>query len=220
MTLPWVALRSRLGGGQVLTPADAGAVSARSGPVPSGPARFDRARLGWNSRFDTVLPQAIVHCATARDVAETIAFADRYGIELAVRSGGHCFAGHSTGQGVVVDVSPMRSVRVYGDVAAVGAGARLGYAYERLDELGRTIPGGTCPSVGITGLTLGGGLGILGRRYGVTSDRLTAAQVVLASGDIIDCDERRHPDLFWALRGAGAGNFGIVTSLSFRIVPW
>jgi FAD/FMN-containing dehydrogenase len=112
MTLPWVALRSRLGGGQVLTPADAGAVSARSGPVPSGPARFDRARLGWNSRFDTVLPQAIVHCATARDVAETIAFADRYGIELAVRSGGHCFAGHSTGQGVVVDVSPMRSVRV------------------------------------------------------------------------------------------------------------
>lgn len=209
MTPPWDTLRRRLDGGQVLTQAD----------VPSGPGLFNTARLGWNSRFAAVLPQAIVRCATARDVAETIAFADRYGIELAVRSGGHCFAGHSTGRGVVVDVSPMRSVRVDGDVAAIGAGARLGHVYERLDERGRTIPGGTCPSVGVAGLTLGGGLGILGRRYGVTSDRLTAAQVVLASGDVVDCDERRQPDLFWALRGAGTGNFGIVTSLSFRTVP-
>ncbi len=209
MTPPWDALRRRLDGGQVLTSADTGPAAAR----------FDTARLGWNSRFDAVLPQAIVRCATARDVAETIAFADGYGIELSVRSGGHCFAEHSTGRGVVVDVSPMRSVRVDGDVAATGAGARLGHIYELLDGLGRTIPGGTCPSVGVAGLTLGGGLGILGRRYGVTSDRLTAAQVVLASGDIVDCDERRHPDLFWALRGAGTGNFGIVISLSFRTVP-
>jgi len=219
MTPPWDALRRRLDGGQVLTPADAGPAPARSGTEASGAALFDTARLGWNSRFDAVLPQAIVRCATARDVAETIAFAGRYGIELAVRSGGHCFAGHSTGPGVVADVSPMRSVRVDGDVAAIGAGARLGHVYDRLEELGRTIPGGTCPSVGVAGLTLGGGLGILGRRYGVTSDRLTAAQVVLASGEIVDCDERRHSDLFWALRGAGAGNFGIVTSLSFRTVP-
>jgi FAD/FMN-containing dehydrogenase len=214
MTPPWDALQHRLDGGQVLTPAVAG-----SGTVPSGPASFDTARLGWNSRFDAVRPHAIVRCATAKDVAETIGFAGRYGIELAVRSGGHCFAGHSAGRGVVADVSPMRSVRVDGDVAAIGAGARLGPVYERLEELGRTIPGGTCPSVGVAGLTLGGGLGILGRRYGVTSDRLTAAQVVLASGDVVDCDERRHPDLFWALRGAGPGNFGIVTSLSFRTVP-
>ena len=219
MTPPWDALRRRLDGGQVLTPADAGSAPARSGTAPHGPALFNTARLGWNSRFDGVMPQAIVRCASARDVAETIAFAGRYGIELAVRSGGHCFAGHSTGPGVVVDVSPMRSVRMDSDVAAIGAGARLGQVYDRLDELGRTIPGGTCPSVGVAGLTLGGGLGILGRRYGVTSDRLTAAQVVLASGDIVDCDERRHPDLFWALRGAGTGNFGIVTSLALRTVP-
>jgi FAD/FMN-containing dehydrogenase len=207
MTPPWDALRRRLDGGQVLTQADA------------GPALFDTARLGWNSRFDVVRPQAVVRCATAKDVAETIGFAGRHGIELAVRSGGHCFAGHSAGHGVVVDVSPMRSVRVDGDMAVIGAGARLGPIYERLEELGRTVSGGTCPSVGVAGLTLGGGLGILGRRYGVTSDRLSAAQVVLASGDVVDCDERRHPDLFWALRGAGPGNFGTVTSLSFRTVP-
>ncbi len=219
MTPPWDALQRRLDSGQVLTPPGAEPARARSSTVPSDAALFDTARLGWNSRFDAVLPQAIVRCATARDVAETMAFAGHYSIELAVRSGGHCFAGHSTGWGVVVDVSPMRSVRMDGDVAAIGAGARLGHVYERLDERGRTIPGGTCPSVGVAGLTLGGGLGILGRRYGVTSDRLIAAQVVLASGDIIDCDERRHPDLFWALRGGGPGNFGIVTSLSFRTVP-
>ena len=219
MTPPWDALQRRLDGGQVLTPAEARPATIRSGTAASGPALFDTARLGWNSRFDAVRPQAVVRCATAKDVAETIAFAGRHGMELAVRSGGHCFAGHSGGQGVVVDVSPMRSVQVDGDVAAIGAGARLGHVYERLEEQGVAIPGGTCPSVGVAGLTLGGGLGILGRRYGVTSDRLTAAQVVLASGDVVDCDERRHPDLFWALRGAGAGNFGIVTSLSFGAVP-
>ncbi|MBO0787532.1 MAG: FAD-binding oxidoreductase, partial [Actinobacteria bacterium] len=101
MTPPWDALQRRLGGGQVLTPAEAGPAAARSGGVPSGPAAFDEARLGWNSRFDSVVPQAVVSCATAGDVAETIAFAGRYGIGLAVRSGGHCFAGHSGGRGVV-----------------------------------------------------------------------------------------------------------------------
>jgi hypothetical protein len=200
----WDKLGHRLDGGQVLLPGSPG---------------FDAARLGFNSRFHAVRPAAIVRCATARDVAQTIALAGEQQAGIAVRSGGHCFAGRSTSEGVVIDVSPMTSVQVDGEVAAIGAGARLGHVYAALETLGRTIPGGTCPSVGIAGLALGGGLGILGRQYGVTSDRLTAARVVLASGEIIDCDERRHPDLFWALRGAGAGNFGVVTSLSFRTVP-
>jgi hypothetical protein len=100
-----------------------------------------------------------------------------------------------------------------------GAGTRLGGLYAALQPHGVTIPGGTCPSVGIAGLALGGGLGILGRTYGVTSDRLVGAQVVLADGRVVDCDEHHEADLFWALRGAGAGNFGVVTSLVFRPVP-
>ena len=127
-------------------------------------------------------------------------------------------AGPST-RGVVVHVSPVGSVAVSGDRATIGAGARLGPVYEALDGDGLAIPGGTCPSVGIAGLTLGGGLGILGRSYGVTSDRLVSAQVVLADARIVDCDDERHDDLFWAIRGAGAANFGVVTSLTFRTVP-
>jgi len=105
------------------------------------------------------------------------------------------------------------------DVATVGAGARLGEVYEALQQHDVTIPAGTCPPVGVAGLTLGGGLGILGRKYGVTSDRLIGAQVVLADGRILDCDQSHNEDLFWALRGAGGGNFGVVTSLVFQTVP-
>lgn len=91
--------------------------------------------------------------------------------------------------------------------------------YAALEQHDVTIPGSTCPLVGIAGLTLGGGLGILGKRYGLTSDRLLGVQIVLADGRILDCDESHHEDLFWALRVAGSGNFGVVTSLVFRPVP-
>jgi FAD/FMN-containing dehydrogenase len=104
-------------------------------------------------------------------------------------------------------------------VATVGAGAPLGDVYEALQAHDLAIPGGTCPPVGVAGLTLGGGLGILGRTYGVTSDHLIGAEVVLADGRVLQCDDHHDEDLFWALRGAGAGNFGVVTSLAFRPVP-
>jgi FAD/FMN-containing dehydrogenase len=113
----------------------------------------------------------------------------------------------------------MDSVSVAGGVATVSAGARLGGVYESLQQHGVALPAGTCPMVGIGGLTLGGGLGILGRAYGVTSDHLIGAQIVLADGRTIGCDQTRDSDLFWALRGAGAGNLGVVTSLVFRTVP-
>jgi FAD/FMN-containing dehydrogenase len=184
-----------------------------------GSAVFDEVRMPFNARFRDVLPQTIVLCATPEDVSETISFVARHGLENAIRSGGHCFAGHSSTRGVVIDVTPMRSVSVSGGVATVGAGARLGELYDALQEHGVTIPGGTCPPVGVAGLTLGGGLGILGRMYGVTSDLLIGAQIVLANGRIVECDENHDEDLFWALRGAGAGNFGVVTSLMFRTVP-
>jgi FAD/FMN-containing dehydrogenase len=110
-------------------------------------------------------------------------------------------------------------VTVAGGVATVGAGARLGEVDKALQEHDLAIPGGTCPPVGVAGLTLGGGLGILGRKYGVTCDHLVGAEVVLADGRILSCDDHHEDDLFWALCGAGAGNFGVVTTLVFRAVP-
>ena len=186
--------------------------------LPDSPS-YERVVKPFNARFHGVQPRAIVMCATPQDVAETISFLDRNGLESSIRSGGHCFAGNSSTPGVVINVTPMDAVSVSGGLATIGAGARLGKVYEVLQEHNVTIPGGTCPPVGIAGLTLGGGLGILGRKYGVTSDRLISAQIVLADGRILDCDESHNEDLFWALRGAGSGNFGVVTSLTFRTVP-
>jgi FAD/FMN-containing dehydrogenase len=184
-----------------------------------GSAAYEQARPPFIAGFEELQPQAVVRCAAAQDVAQALAFARRRGLRVGVRSGGHCFAGSSSTRGLVIDLSPMRSVVVAGGVARVGAGARLGEVYQRLGEHGLTVPAGTCPTVGIGGLTLGGGHGILGRAYGLTLDHLLGAEVVLADGRVAVCDQDHDGDLFWALRGAGAGNFGVVTSLAFRPRP-
>jgi FAD/FMN-containing dehydrogenase len=186
--------------------------------LPDSPA-YESRRSGFNARFDAVRPAAIVSCASPEDVVEAISYLRRHDLAHATRSGGHCFAGHSTTDGVVIDVSPMRSLELDGDAAIIGAGATLGDVYDALQLDGRAIPGGTCPPVGIAGLALGGGLGILGRLYGVLSDRLIGAQIVLADGRVVECGDDRDQELFWALRGAGTGNFGVVTSLAVRTVP-
>src|SRR5215471_5424711 len=173
----------------------------------------------FNARFAGVVPRAVVACTSAADVAETILLASRRGVGIAIRGSGHCFAGRSAGRGMVIDTTPMNAVSVTGGLAVAGAGARLGEVYQALLTAGLTIPGGTCPSVGIAGLTLGGGLGMLGRSYGLTCDHLQAAQVVLADGRLISCDGQHDAELFWALRGAGAGSFGVLTKLVFRPVP-
>ncbi|MGA9598391.1 MAG: FAD-binding oxidoreductase [Acidimicrobiia bacterium] len=187
--------------------------------VLSDDADFDQVRKGPIARFDNVLPAAIVLCRSAEDVAAAVSFAGRSGIAPTVRSGGHSFAGYSTGSGMVIDVSPMRSISVVGGVATVGAGARLGEVYDAMDQRSLTIPAGCGPTVGIAGLTLGGGLGILGRSHGLTADSLIGAEVVMADARIVTCDSDHEPDLFWALRGAGACGFGVVTSLVFRTMP-
>jgi FAD/FMN-containing dehydrogenase len=191
-----------------------GAIAGRV--VLPGSPDYDSLRKPSIPRFHDVRPQAVVRCETPTDVAETIRLARRTGLRTAARSGGHCFAGHSSTDGVVIDVTPMRSVSVSGANATVGAGARLGAVYDSLDEHDLTIAAGCGPTVGIAGLTLGGGLGILGRTHGLTADNLLAAQVVLADGRVVDCDDHHDEELFWALRGAGGGNFGVVTSLVFR----
>jgi FAD/FMN-containing dehydrogenase len=204
MTTPsWQALQDALDGELVL---------------PDAPG-YGPATLAFNARFDDVRPEALARCATLGDVAETIAFAARHDLHAVPRCGGHCFAGHSATTGVIIDVTPMHTVVVDAGLATIGAGARLGDVYEALQAHGLAIPGGTCPGVGIAGLTLGGGLGILGRKHGLTCDQLVAAEIVLADGRIVICDEGHDEQLFWALRGAGAGTFGVVTSFVFRTVP-
>jgi FAD/FMN-containing dehydrogenase len=135
------------------------------------------------------------------------------------RGGGHCFAGRSSTEGIVLDLTPMNAVSMHAGLATIGAGARLAEVYAGLHRHGLTLPAGCGATVGIAGLTLGGGLGLLGRRYGLTSDRLRAAQIVLPNGRIVHCDAEEQPDLFWALRGAAGGQFGVVTKLVFEPVP-
>jgi FAD/FMN-containing dehydrogenase len=164
-------------------------------------------------RFAGIRPAAVLPCATPADVAAALARARHQGLPVAVRGGGHCFAGRSSTTGVVVDVSPMTGVRVDGDRATIGAGTRLAEVYDRLAGHGRTLPAGCGPTVGIAGLTLGGGLGILGRRHGLTCDHLLGARVVLADGREVEAGD----DLLWVLRGGGAP--GVVTELTFATVP-
>jgi hypothetical protein len=202
-TTDWNALASALAGDVVLP----------------GSSEYEVARTPAMARFFDLRPQAVVRCRTPQDVADALALARRWEIPVAARSGGHCFAGCSSTSGVLLDVGPMDAITVADDTVTVGAGVRLGRLYDALAEQARTIAGGCGPSVGIAGLTLGGGLGILGRRHGLTSDQLLAATVVLADGRVVDCDEHRHADLFWALRGAGGLRFGLVTRLVLRTVP-
>jgi FAD binding domain/Berberine and berberine like len=187
--------------------------------VLPGSSRYEEVRRPQIPRFHDVRPQAVVLCRTPEDVAEAIAFARRASIELAVRSGGHDFAGRSSGPGIVLDLTPMHSLEVSDSLATVGPGFRLGDLYAALARHEVTIPAGCGATVGIGGQALGGGLGLLGRSRGLTSDQLVAAQVVLADGRVVDCDEQRHEDLFWALRGAGAQGVGVVTRLTLRTLP-
>jgi FAD/FMN-containing dehydrogenase len=184
-----------------------------------GDSGYDTARKPAIARFTDVRPAAVVRCAGADDVAAAIALARADGLPVAVRSGGHCFAGRSSTTGVVIDVSPIDAIAVADGEATIGAGARLGAVYEALDAHGVTVPAGCGTDVGVSGLTLGGGLGLLGRMHGLTSDRLLGAEVVLADGRAVVCDADREPDLFWALRGGGAGGFGVVTALRLATLP-
>ena len=184
-----------------------------------GTEEYEAHRAPAIARFLDVRPRYVARCASVADVVEALSLARREGLPVAVRSGGHDFEGRSSCDGVVVDVGPMDAVSVDGPVAVIGAGARLGDVYDALDAHGLTLAAGCGPDVGISGLTLGGGLGILGRLHGLTCDQVLSARVVLADGIVVECDESREPDLFWLLRGAGAGRAGVVVEWTFRTVP-
>jgi FAD/FMN-containing dehydrogenase len=159
----------------------------------------------------------VVRCATPNDVAAAIGLTAEQGLPVAVRAGGHSFTGQSSTTGVLIDLAPMNRIEVEDGRLRVGAGARLGQVYDELAAQGLTVLAGCGATVGIAGLTLGGGLGILGRMHGLTSDRLLAAEVVLPDGRRLTCNSAEHPDLFWLLRGGGC--LGVVTELRFATVP-
>ncbi|HEX5039995.1 MAG TPA: FAD-binding oxidoreductase [Candidatus Limnocylindria bacterium] len=180
---------------------------------------YDEARRTANGRYDGVRPAAIVRCATPSDVQEALSLARRRGLGIVARCGGHSMDGRSSTEGVVIDVTPMHDIAISADGVTVGAGTRLGTMYDTLADGGLMVPAGSCPSVGIAGLTLGGGLGFVGRKYGLTCDHLRAASVVLADGRIVDTDQDHDPDLLWALRGGGMLAMGIVTRFVFTPRP-
>jgi FAD/FMN-containing dehydrogenase len=164
-------------------------------------------------------PGVIVRVADAADVAAVIAIARDTGAELAVRSGGHSNAAHSTTLGgIVLDVRDLdhMDIDVAGRTAWIGSGATAGAVTAALAEHGLAIGFGDTGSVGVGGIALGGGVGYLVRRYGLTIDSLLAAELVTADGQVLQVDETSHPDLFWAIRGGG-GNFGVATKFRFRL---
>ncbi|MBP2337328.1 FAD/FMN-containing dehydrogenase [Saccharothrix coeruleofusca] len=201
----WARLRDRLSG-ELLLPGEVG---------------YDTARLPFNSLFDHHRPAAIARCARPQDVRLCLDEARESGVRVAARGGGHSYAAYSTPhEGLVVDLAPMAAVEVRSDgTAVVGAGARLREVYAALTAAGRCLPLGNCPSVGIAGFTLGGGLGWVDRTFGLACDWLRSARVVTVDGRLLTASAECEPDLFWALRGGGGGNFGVVTSFEFATVP-
>ncbi|WP_437876064.1 FAD-binding oxidoreductase [Sorangium sp. So ce513] len=188
--------------------------------LPGDPG-YDDAREVYNARFSR-RPSAVVFCQDAQDVANAVRCATARGVEIRARSGRHCYEGFSVvDAGLVIDVSDLRTVRVDRGrgVAVVGAGADLITVYDALGQVGVTIPAGSCPTVGVAGLTLGGGFGLLSRALGLTCDSLLAVEMVTAEGEVIRADERENQDLLWASQGGGGGNFGVVTSFTFKTHP-
>jgi FAD/FMN-containing dehydrogenase len=186
---------------------------------PDSPG-YEAIRQPVNAAYREVRPRLVVACRSVSDVVAAVRYATATGDRVAPRGGGHCFAGRSSTDGIVLDLSGLDGIWMGDDrVATIGAGARLEQVYGALHARGWTLPAGCGPTVGITGLTLGGGIGLVGRKHGLTCDHLVGAQVVLPSGSVVDCDHDHEPDLFWGLRGAGGGQFGVVTSLRFDTVP-
>ncbi|MET0701548.1 MAG: FAD-binding oxidoreductase [Mycobacterium sp.] len=193
--------------------------------VRPGDADYPVARRSWNLLFNHE-PAVIVFAQETQDVVNAVAWARRNAVPVRVRSGGHCLEGWSTvDDGIVIDVSELKSTTVdnAANTAIVGAGLNQLEAVTALGTVGVAAPTGTEGTVGLVGATLGGGFGLLTRNFGMASDNLLAAEVVVATKDsgaeVITVDQHTNVDLLWALRGAGNGNFGIVTSLTYRVQP-
>jgi FAD/FMN-containing dehydrogenase len=188
--------------------------------IRPGDSSYDEARAVYNADIDR-RPAVVLRCADVADVMAGVDFARDSGAELAIRSGGHNAAGFGTVDGgIVLDLSPMKGIRVDPEagVVTVQAGCTWGDVDHATHAFGLAVPGGVVSTTGVGGLTLGGGLGHLTRSCGLSIDNLLSADVVLADGTFVTASAETNEDLFWALRGGG-GNFGVVTSFTFRAHP-
>jgi FAD/FMN-containing dehydrogenase len=197
----WNALRSKLSTHKLLRPGHSG---------------YDFAKELFSPQFDSLRPSGVAYCKTNADVAACISFVSRFSLPVRARSGGHSYGGWSsvTG-GLIIDISEMNSMRFGSDTVTVGTGIDLINFYSGLAARGRAVPGGSCPTVGIAGLTLGGGVGVLSRIYGLTCDNLRSLDIVLADGTTATCNHNSNRGLYWASRGGGGGNFGVATAFTF-----
>jgi FAD/FMN-containing dehydrogenase len=189
------------------------------GPVLTpGASGYNSARLLFNRRFDGIRPPAVVQVRDAADVQAVVRWAERFDVPLATRSGGHAYNGSSTSRdAVVVDVRDLARISLNADgIATLGPGARNIDIYARLARRGATVPTGSCPTVAIGGITVGGGMGLAGRALGLTIDRVIGFDAVTADGRRRRIDGAADEDLAWALRGGGA-SFAIVTAIRMRV---
>src|SRR5829696_8503574 len=187
--------------------------------LPGDPG-YDRARAVWNTTADAH-PAVVARCAGAEDVVAAVRFARSHELLVAVRGGGHSYPGFSTCDGgIVIDLSPMNGVGAdpARRVATAEGGALLGQLDRQAQASGLACPTGHVSHTGVGGLTLGGGVGRLTRRFGLTLDNLLGVELVTAAGERVRADAGSEPELFWGLRGAGA-NFGIATSFELRLHP-
>lgn len=186
--------------------------------LPFCPSYFEARQLFNRSvqRF----PSAIIYCENREDAASAVCCAEKNGQTVRVRSGGHNYEGFCIGNNkLTIDTSPIKDIQLVGDTIKIGSGVSNRELYGFLRQYNRPFPSGTCPTVNAVGLTQGGGWGHSARMLGLACDSLTEAELVDARGRFITASEASHPDLFWALRGGGGGNFGVITSLCYRLTP-
>ncbi|MDA9271994.1 FAD-binding oxidoreductase [bacterium] len=183
---------------------------------------YDNERVCLNKKFN-LYPSVIYFCQSAEDVVQAIQMAKKQHKKIRIRSGNHSFEAFSNGNDVaIIDVSLIKTLQLSQDkkIVTVGAGEKLLEIYQYLWKSRLTIPGGSCPDVGISGLVLGGGIGVASRKMGLTCDNVVEYQMVIATGDIITVRaDNPYRDLFWALCGAGNGNFGVITSIKLKTYP-
>jgi FAD/FMN-containing dehydrogenase len=194
--------------------------SLRGKAIRAGDEGYESARKVYNGMIDCK-PWMIVRCAGVADVMRSVTFARDHGLTLAVRAGGHNVAGFGTcNDGLVVDLGSMKGIRVDPGrrQGRFEAGCTWGDADHATHAFGLATPGGLISTTGVSGLTLGGGFGYLSRRYGLSCDNVVSMDVVTADGQFLTASDSENSDLFWALRGGG-GNFGVVTSLEFKLHP-
>jgi hypothetical protein len=179
---------------------------------------YNTSRFGYNKRFN-IFPHAIFVPTTSSQVVFLLQTFKKYKLPFTVRSGGHCYGPGSLSSGYIIDLRNFNSIipDINTQTVFIGSGNRLGTVIEALGALNFAIPTGSCPSVGVAGLALGGGIGLLARQYGLTSDSLISMTVVLADTSIVEVSAQNYPDLFWALSGAGAHSFGIVLGFTFKM---